>query len=162
MLGGTEVAMRAAGLFTLLVSLAVAPMLAQKPADDPKTRLPAKGDRVIVRGCVGDSTLNAAVTRREEGDGSLETAVTYRLTGNRKLTRALREEHKGELVEVKGVLKSELPDEATAAPGRTIGRSGIRIGIGAPPRGNSPGDMMPHYPVLEVTSFERVTGRCQP
>lgn len=154
--------MRPACLSVLVAALLAAPLVAQKPSEDAKPKLPGKGDAVVVRGCVSGPTLSASMTRLAEGEGSLEATVTYRLTGPRKIVRTLREEHKGEIVEVKGILKSELPDEASTAPGRTIGKSRIRIGMGAPPRGNSPGDMMPYYPVLEVTSFEVATGRCLP
>lgn len=145
-------------LVVLAWAAAALPILAQKPAEDAKSWVPKKGDEVIVRGCVSGTTLHATGTRRAEGQGSLEHGVTYRLTGARRSLRMLRDEHRNAIVDVRGILKSELPDDS--APGRTLGKSGIRIGMGAPPRGNSPGDMMPYYPVLEVTSFEPATGRC--
>lgn len=148
------------GMTVLLLSFAAAPaLLAQKPPD-AEDKAPAKGDHVIARGCLTGTMLSASETRQAKGSGKLDRGVTYRLTGPRGTLRSLRNEHDGEIVEVTGVLKSDLPDETRAGRGKEIGRSGIFVGMGGPPRGNSPGDMVQYYPVLEVTSFERATGRC--
>jgi hypothetical protein len=147
----------------LLLSFAATPALfAQKPPDTAEDKPPAKGDQVIARGCLSGTMLSASETRKAKGSGKLDRGVTYRLTGPRGTLRSLRNEHDGEIVEVTGVLKSDLPDEAGAGRGKQIGKSGIFVGMGGPPRGNSPGDMVQYYPVLEVKSFERATGRCLP
>lgn len=151
------------GMTVLLLSLAAPPaLLAQKPPDAAEDKAPAKGDEVIAKGCLSGTMLSASETRQAKGTGKLDRSVTYRLTGPRGTLRSLRNEHDGEIVEVTGVLKSDLPDEARAGRGKEIGKSGIFVGMGGPPRGNSPGDMVQYYPVLEVTSFERAIGRCLP
>lgn len=154
--------MRRLCLTVLLLSLAVAaPATAQKPTDEKPDKPPVKGDEIVVRGCVSGSMLQSFDTRRIDNTGELTGAITYRLTGPRQIVRALRSDHNKHIEDVTGILKSDLPDDANGARGKRIGNTRVFIGIGAPgQRGNSPGDAMPHMPVLEVISFEHVAGSC--
>lgn len=153
--------MRRICLTVLLASIAAAgPATAQKPPEASPDKLPAKGDEVMVRGCVQGTTLESYETRRVDDSGKLTTAITYRLTGPKATLRALRDEHNGRAVDIEGILKSDLPGDRGATRGKQIGKSRVFIGIGAPPRGNSPADAVPYLPVLEVVSFEPVGGRC--
>lgn len=102
------------GMTVLLLSFAAAPaVFAQKPPD-AEDKAPAKGDQVIARGCLSGTMLSASETRQAKGAGKLDGAMTYRLTGPRGTLRSLRHEHDGEIVEVTGVLRSDLPDDARA------------------------------------------------
>jgi hypothetical protein len=147
---------------TLLLLLAsAAPARAQAPPAAEPAKPPQKGDEVLVRGCVTGTMLQASSTRRPAADSSIDDAITYRLSGPRGILRTIRADHDGQIVEVRGVLRSKLPEARGGQPGtRELGKTGIFVGLGAPPRGNSPGDMVPYIPVLEVVSFETVGSRC--
>jgi hypothetical protein len=135
---------------------------AQQLPETEKAKPPVKGDKVVVRGCLSGTMLHADETRRNHDSGWQVSLVTFRLTGPRNLLRTLRDEHEHAVVDVSGILKSDLPDTHSVPRGKEIGRTRIFIGMGQPPRGNSPGDMVPYLPVLEVTSFEPAGGRCTP
>ena len=57
--------------------------------------------------------------------------LTFRLTGDKKLLKEMKEKHEKKLVEVHGVLKSDLQPHASRSQARRM-----RIGIGAPPTGS--------------------------
>jgi hypothetical protein len=164
MLGaGQEVPMRQITRTLVLLSFVAASAgAAQKPPETEKAKAPVKGDKVVVRGCLSGTMLHADETRRNHDSGWQESLVTFRLTGPRNLLRTLRDEHEHEIVDVSGVLKSELPDTHSVPRGREIGKTRVFVGIGQPPRGSTPGAMVPYFPVLEVASFERAGGRCTP
>jgi hypothetical protein len=148
-------------MLVLLSFAAVSAGAAQLPETE-KTTPPVKGDTVVVRGCLAGTLLYADETRRSHDSGWQMSQVTFRLTGPRAVMRSLRDKHEGEMVDISGVLKSELPDTHSVTRGREIGKSRIVIGMGQPPRGNTPGEMVPYYPVVDVTSFEPAGGRCSP
>jgi hypothetical protein len=140
------------------ISAGAAPQL----PETEKPKAPVKGDTVVVRGCLAGTMLHADETRRHHDSGWQVSLVTFRLSGPRNLLRTLRAEHEHETVDVSGVLKSELPDTHSVPRGKTIGKTRVIVGMGQPPRGNSPGEAMPYFPVLEVVSFEPAGGRCSP
>jgi hypothetical protein len=147
----------------VLVSFgAISAGAAQQLPETEKTKAPVKGDKVVVRGCLAGNMLHADETRRTHDSGWQASLVTFRLSGPRNLLRTLKDEHEHEIVDVSGVLKSELPDTQSVPRGKTIGKTRVVIGMGQPPRGNSPGEAMPYFPVLEVASFEPAGGRCSP
>jgi hypothetical protein len=139
----------------LLVCASAAPLLAQASAQKP----PKKGDAVIVRGCLRGSAIEDAdlLTEDTEGDpkpnGSVPT-LTYRLQGGKSVLKELKDKHDRKIVEVKGILRSEL---SRSGPGTTVGRT--RITIGADPRNPTRGADQ-QMPVLEALSFEGTTTSC--
>ena len=80
-------------------------------------------------------------------------SLTYRLQGDKGILKSLKQKHDRMIVEVKGILRSEL---TRSGLGTDVGRT--RITIGVDPR-SSRGSDQP-VPVLEATSFEGSTISC--
>jgi hypothetical protein len=138
----------------LLCSLmAVAAAQEKKPATD----IPDKGDRVIVRGCLSGAVLEASETKVADATGHLAAAVTFRLTGDKGLLKRMRKDHNGKVVEITGILKSNLP-QGDARRGKTIGNTRIVVGVGTPHSRQPEGP--PSLPVLEVKSYEAMPASC--
>ena len=127
--------------------------------DKPSTKPPEKGDTVVVKGCLSGSALESTETRRPDETGLIDTPLTYRLTGKKDVLKQLRDEHGDMLVEVTGVLKSNLPPSGELH-GKQIGKSRVYIGIGAPQTG-AVADVPRSIPVLDVVSFEGNGVRCR-
>ena len=102
---------------------------AQEP--NSKVKTPAKGDSVVVKGCLMGPTLQSTETVSTDDTGTLSTPLTYQLKGDKKLLKQLRDENDGKLVEVTGILKSVLPQDS-AIHGKTMGKTKVTLGIGAP------------------------------
>ena len=69
------------------------PAAAQQPTDPPaKEKVPAKGDAVLVKGCLDGPTLQSIETSMTDETGHLATPFTYQLKGDKKLLRQMREE----------------------------------------------------------------------
>ena len=131
------------------------PLVAQASAQKP----PKKGDAVIVRGCLRGSAVEQAdlLTEDTEGDPKQNDQVpplTYRLQGDKSVLKELKDKHDRKVVEVKGILRSEL---SRSGIGTDVGRT--RITIGADPRNPTRGGEAP-MPVLEAMSFEGSTVSC--
>ena len=124
-------------------------------------KLPKKGDTVVIRGCLRGSAVESAETRTVGAEGDtkpeeLVPALTYRLQGKKDLLKELKDKHDRKVVEVKGILRSELGGSGL---GTTVGRT--RISIGVDPRSGSGGARNDQaIPVLEVQSFEGTTITC--
>jgi len=133
---------------------------AQQPADpSAKEKVPAKGDAIVVKGCLDGPTVQSIDTSMADESGHLATPFTFQLKGDKKLLQQLRDEHNGKVVEVKGILKSNLPQDS-AISGKTVGKT--RITFGVPPsstQGAGP-DQNRALPVLEVKSYEGSGARC--
>jgi hypothetical protein len=84
--------------------------------------------------------------------------MTFRLTGDKALLKQLRDEHDGKVVEVEGVLKSELPKESVAT--RKVGRMRITIGTPSANPASQEAETRRSLPVLEVTAFDGSTTSC--
>lgn len=147
--------MRIAAVACALALSAVAAAAQEKPADKP----PEKGDTVLVKGCLHGTALEATETQRLDQSGLMATPLTYRLTGKKTVLKQLRDEHDDMLVEVTGILKSNLPP-AGEQRGKQIGKSRVYIGIGAPQTGAMP-EANRSIPVLQVESFEGHGVRCR-
>ena len=119
----------------------------QEPAND---KPPKKGDRVVVRGCLRGAILEAADTTVVDGTAKYPTPISFRLSGDKKLLKEMRKHDDGRVVEVTGVLKSDLPSDA---PGKRIGNTRIVVGMGTQ---QSMQQAPPHMPVLDVKSYEGV------
>jgi hypothetical protein len=131
------------------------PLFAQASAQKP----PTKGDAVIVRGCLHGSAVEQAdlLTEDAEGDTKQNDQVpplTYQLQGDKSVLKELKDKHDRKVVEVKGILRSEL---SRSGVGTDVGRT--RITIGADPRNPTRGAEAP-MPVLEAMSFEGSTVSC--
>jgi hypothetical protein len=142
-------------LYVLVVLLAIGAVAAQEH------KLPKKGDTVVIRGCLRGSAVESAATMTVDAEGEakvedLVPALTYRLQGKKELLKELKEQHDRRVVEVKGILRSEL---GGGGVGTTVGRT--RITIGVDPRTGSGGARNDQaIPVLEAQSFEGTTITC--
>jgi hypothetical protein len=141
--------------YTALIVLVSVPLAGQE------RKPPKKGDTVLVRGCLRGSAVEAAEMMRVDAEGqkTSEDAVptlTYRLQGKKDLLKDLKDKHDRKVVEVKGILRSELGGSGI---GRTVGNT--RISIGVDPRtGSSAHGNDTAVPVLEAQSFEGTTISC--
>lgn len=123
-------------------------------------RLPKKGDTVVIRGCLRGSAIESAQTLSvgAEGETTPEDSVpalTYRLQGKKDLLKELKDKHDRRVVEVKGILRSELGGSGI---GTTVGRTRITIGVDARTGSGARNDQA--VPVLEAQSFEGTTISC--
>jgi len=141
--------------FIALLVICLAPLTAQQ---GDKTRIPKKGDAIIVKGCLRGSSVEHAALIREDAEGKREDvddvpSYTYRLQGDKKLLRDLKDKHNRKVVEVKGILRSSLTGIGL---GTTVGRT--RITIGSDP--NGPRGAEQPLPVLEAIAFEGLPVTC--
>ena len=124
----------------------------ERRADKP----PRKGDRLVVRGCVNGPLLEGIDSTGAEDTTVLPPGLTFRLSGDKKLLKQMRAEENGRKVQITGVLKSDLPQEASV--GGRVGRTRIAVGVGTPDTMQQ--QAPPHRPVLEVKSFEPLAVSC--
>jgi len=141
---------------TVVAIACAAPLVAQTPP--PK--VPKKGDTVIVRGCLRGNSVEQADLMLEESEGEIRRnehvpVLTYRLEGDKSVLKELKNKHDRMVVQVKGVLRSEL---SRSAMGTDVGRT--RITIGADPRNPTRG-VDQALPVLDTRSFEPTTVSCK-
>jgi hypothetical protein len=128
-------------------------------AQDAKQKAPKKGDTIIVRGCLRGNAVEQADLLIEDAEGAAKQndsvpALTYRLQGDKSVLKELKEKHDRMVVQVKGVLRSELSGSGLAT---TVGRT--RITIGSDPRNPTRGAEQP-LPVLDAKSFEATSVSC--
>ena len=148
--------MRTAVIAIALAVLAGSAATAQNGS--PSSRAPKKGDAVVVKGCLSGQALEATELGSKDATGALSNGVTFRLTGDKTLLRQLRDEHDGKIVDVEGVLKSDLPKESVAS--RKVGRMRITIGTPAQSPNSQEAATRRALPVLEVTSYNGSTTTC--
>ena len=148
--------MRTAVIAIALAVLAGSAATAQK--DSPSSRVPKKGDAVVVKGCLSGQALEATELGSKDATEALSSGVTFRLTGDKTLLRQLRDEQDGKIVDVEGVLKSDLPKESVAS--RNVGRMRITIGTPAQSPNSQEAATRRALPVLEVTSYNGSTTTC--
>ena len=141
-----------------LLGVVVAIMPAVAVGWQDKDKEIRKGDTVSVRGCLSGTSLEATDIERKDGASAIAIGRTFRLTGNKKLIKQLRDEHDGKVVNVEGVLKSELRSDG----GQTTSVGRVRIGIGTPSSqpGRPDAESQRSLPVLDVKSFEGGTTAC--
>jgi hypothetical protein len=148
--------MRTIRLCLSLIMLVAVGVLA---AQDRK--LPKKGDTLVIRGCLRGSSVESAETRTVDAEGETKTedlvpSLTYRLQGKKDLLKELKDKHDRKVVEVKGILRSEL---AGSGLGTTVGNTRITIGVDARTGSGGPRNDQA-IPVLEAQSFEGTTITC--
>lgn len=142
-------------LLVLAVALSLAPALQEKPAVKP----PQKGDSVVVKGCLRGNSLESTETRAVDADAPTMTDHVYRLTGNKATLKSLRAEHDGEVVEVTGILKSNLPSGNES--GLMVGRTRVRVGVGSGHPGSpAQSGVNRSIPVLELKEYEGLAVQC--
>jgi hypothetical protein len=148
--------MRTAIAVCLLVfSASLAAMPQKEAAPGP----PKKGDAITVKGCLTGTALEATELGSTDQTGGLSSGLTFRLTGNKSLLKQLRDEHDGHLVEVEGVLKSELPHQNVST--RRVGKMRITIGSPAANPATPDAEARRAVPVLEVKSFDSAGTICR-
>lgn len=143
--------MRNALLLVTLVALAGAVGVGAQ--QDVKQPPPKNGDTIVVRGCLNGPTLESADAGPVDGGSILPPDLTFQLRGKKDILKDLVAKHDGQMVEITGVLKSNI--QGSAPPGRKIGNTRIVIGVQSATRDRaaapSPQELLP---VLEVKSFE--------
>jgi hypothetical protein len=141
---------------TSVLLLISAPASGQKAST--ANALPKKGDTITVTGCLTGGALQATdVSSSADSRFDLAGGLTFRLTGDKKLLKQLRDDYGSKVVQVRGVLKSNLPQDISDS--RTLG--GMRVTIGAIPTPNSPdAEARRSLPVLEAKSFDGGTVSC--
>ena len=128
-------------------------------AQDAKQKPPKKGDTIIVRGCLRGNAVEHADLLMEDAEGDAKEndsvpALTYRLQGDKSVVKELKDKHDRMVVQVKGILRSELSGSGI---GTTVGRT--RITMGSDPRNPTRGAEQ-QLPVLDAKSFEATTVSC--
>ena len=146
--------MQSALVLALVLSV---PGVAAQKGDEPRAGLPKKGDAVVVKGCLRGPRLEATQISPAEADDAYPSGWTFRLQGKKDLLKDLRAKHDNMLVDVSGVLKSELPE---TVPGKQVGRTRITIGVDPYGGGRTPGSDQV-MPVLDVRSFESSGVTCK-
>jgi hypothetical protein len=126
--------------------------------EERPSRPPKKGDAIVVRGCLTGQALEATELGRTDSTGALSNGLTFRLTGDKNLLKQMREEADGKVVDVEGILRSELPSQSVAT--RKVGRMRITIGSPAASPNSQEAETRRSLPVLEVRSFNGSTTSC--
>jgi hypothetical protein len=144
-----------------VVALLIAHLLSAVPlsAQDALQKPPKKGDTIVVRGCLRGNAVEQADLLIEDAEGDAKRndsvpALTYRLQGDKSVLKELKDRHDRMVVQVKGILRSEL---SGGGPGTTVGRT--RITMGSDPRNPTRG-AEEQLPVLDAKSFEATKVSC--
>jgi hypothetical protein len=119
----------------------------------PSNPVPSKkGDAIAIYGCLRGSALEATDLGGGEDVSPVTQGTTFRLTGDKALLKEMKEKYDKKVVEVRGVLKSDLLPTSWAE--RTVGKT--RISIGTPSTGSAAADQEAKrsVPVVEVKSYE--------
>jgi hypothetical protein len=136
---------------TIALLLPVAGVVAQDkaPSNTPPSK---KGDAITISGCLRGSALEATDVGGSEDASAVTQGMTFRLTGDKALLKEMKEKYDKKVVEVRGVLKSDLLPTSWAE--RTVGKT--RISIGTPSTGSATADQETRRPVpqVEVKSYE--------
>jgi hypothetical protein len=154
--------MRHAVAVTLLLSVPICQGLKALPYKDgglvtqakaPSDSVPSKkGDAIAIYGCLRGSSLEATDVGSGEDITPVVESTTFRLTGDKALLKEMKEKHEKKVVEVRGVLKSDLQPGSWRE--KTVGNT--RISIGAPSTGSASAadETKRSVPVVEVKSYE--------
>ena len=77
---------------------------------------------------------------------------------DKKVLKQMREQYDAHVVEVTGVLKSDLPQDD--ALHRTLGKTKVVFGVGTPTAQQNVANQPPAMPVLDVRSFDGTAAPC--
>lgn len=149
--------MRSTRLLMPLFMLGSVALIAYQDTNQ-KHRPPKSGDTIVVKGCLRGAMLEATEVGVPDKGDPLPSGHTFQLKGKKDLLKKLRDGHDGHLVEITGVLKSELMDGSER--GARIGRTRIVVGVESSMRGGAPVPAEP-LPVLEAKSFEGFPTSCR-
>lgn len=128
---------------------------------DDKARPPKSGDTIVVEGCLnGTMLVEAGAPPAEGGNVLLPSGLNYQLKGKKNILKDLVAKHDGQVVEITGVLKSNI--DTGMGRGTKVGKTRIVIGVQStsPDRATMPGTQE-MLPVLEVKSFESTAVNCR-
>ena len=142
-------------LCCLVAATHAAGVAQEKDTADRPTR---KGDTLTVKGCLSGAALAATEASAPDVSALLANGLTFRLTGEKALVKRLRDEHDRRVVEVRGVLKSDLPQHDGQS--HKLGNMRITIGAASPAAGRPEAEARRSLPVLEVKSFEGGSTSC--
>jgi hypothetical protein len=135
----------------IAVLLPVAGLVAQDkaPSNTPPSK---KGDAIAIHGCLRGSALEATDIGTGEDVSPVTQGMTFRLTGDKTLLKEMKEKYDKKVVEVRGVLKSDLMPASWREA--TVGNT--RISIGTPSTGSIAPDqeVKRSVPQVEVKSYE--------
>ena len=144
-------------MHALTLALVLTALAVQDKTSD-QSRMPKRGDTVVVRGCIAGSTIESRETEVSDSTGKYSAFVTYRLTGDKKTLKQIKDDHEGHSDVITGRLKSDLPN-ANTPRGKRIGNTRITIGVGEQPRTNP---REPQYmPALEVKEIDHTGVTCR-
>lgn len=119
-----------------------------------------RGDEIVVEGCLNGTLLEASDVGSVHDGSLLSSGVNFQLKGKKDILKKLTSRHDRQLVEITGVLKSNLDTGATR--GTKIGRTRIVIGVRSRTADRS---IMPPseelLPVLEVKAYESASINCR-
>ena len=151
----------AISLPSVLALLVIAGLPVMQASQEPaaSSKLPERGDTVVVRGCLAGPSLQSTETAAIDGSSEVTSPVTYQLKGDKKLLKSLRDDLDGRMVKVTGVLKSSMPQDNSVGSTK-VGRTKIVVGVGTPTTTAGAPDSPPPLPVLEVKSYEGSATSC--
>jgi hypothetical protein len=111
-----------------------------------------KGDAIAISGCLRGSSLEATDMGSGDDINPVVESTTFRLTGDKALLKEMKEKHEKKVVEIRGVLKSDLQPGSWGE--KTVGNT--RISIGTPSTGSASAaeETKRPVPVVEVKSYE--------
>lgn len=132
------------------------------PLQGQDKKLPKKGDTIVIRGCLKGSAVESAAMMRVDAEGTTRNedavpSLTYRLQGKKDLLKQLKDKHDRRIVEVKGILRSEISGSGI---GTTVGRTRISIGVDPRSGGSAAHGNDEPIPVVEAQSFEGTPITC--
>ena len=146
---------------TLALGLAAALWTAAGVQDKPNkdhAALPKKGDPVVLEGCLRGGALESAEVAAGDSDVPVARGLTFRVTGSKSLLKDMKQKAEGRLIQIRGVLKSELlPQEGY---GTKLGRMRVTIGTPAANPGSAAAEANRSIPAVEVKSFEATETGC--
>ena len=146
---------------TLALGLAAVLWTAAAVQEKPKkdaAALPKKGDPVVLEGCLRGGALESAEVAAEDSDVPVASGLTFRVTGNKSLLKDMKQKAEGRLIEIRGLLKSELlPQDGY---GTKLGRMRVTIGTPSANPGSAAAEANRSIPVVEVKSFEATETTC--
>lgn len=120
-----------------------------------ETRPPKSGEKVVVKGCLANSTIDSNDVTGADKESRYFEFVTFRLTGDKKVLGEMRKDHVGHADVLHAELRSDLPRAGQA--GKIVGNSRVTFGVG---RGMAP-EPAPPLPVLKVSSFDHTGITCK-
>lgn len=148
--------MRSTVLSVALLAVAGAALDARQDATQPPLK---NGDTIVAKGCLNGPTLRSADAGPADGDSLMPANLTFQLKGKKDILKDLVAKHDGQMVEITGVLKSNI--QGSAPHGRKVGKTRIVIGVQSSTRDRAVApDPQELLPVVEVKSFEGQALNC--